>query len=104
MEIGQKVIVTGRQNHIEFNHAIGIIKSYLRGYYSLDFQEDYIMHPEHYITDVGAMYYFHNCSGRVISGYGYNCKHSIVHPFIPQRQTCLALYKRHKGKEVRDEI
>lgn len=104
MEIGQKVIVTGRQDHIELNHAIGIIKSYLRGYYSLDFQEDYIMHPEHYITDVGAWYYFHDCSGRVISGYGYGCEYSIVHPFIPQRQTCLALYKRHKGKEVRDEI
>lgn len=99
MKIGQKVIVTGRQNDIEFNRAIGVIKSELGSYFCIDFKEDYIVHPEHYITDAGAMYYFHDCRGRVKSGYGYTCKYSIVHPFIPQRQTCLSLYKRHKGKD-----
>lgn len=99
MKIGQKVIVTGVQSYIEFNHAIGVIKSDLGGYFSIDFEEDYKAHPEHYITDAGAGYYFHDCCGRVKSGYGYNCDYGIIQPFIPRRQTCLALYKRHKGKD-----
>ena len=102
MEIGQKVIVTGVQSNIAFDHAIGIIKGDWDFYYSIDFEEDYKAHPEHYSTHAND--YFHDCDDMVESEYGYNCEYSIVHPFIPQRQTCLALYKRHKGKEVRDEI